>query len=125
MKREVKMIVKEDLKDVLGSTHDVKILDVRSRGDFEKAHIQGAISLPLSEIEEGSVRMLHKWDFIVTYCTSFDCQASTRAAEKLIALGFSNVVDYKGGIKEYREAGLPIEGAQAGSEQACTSCGNA
>jgi len=47
----------------------------------------------------------------ITYCASFECQASTKAAEKLVSLGYSNVLDYKGGLKDYKEARLPVEGS--------------
>jgi len=55
--------------------------------------------------------VLKKDEQIVTYCARFDCQASTKVTEILISLGYTNVVDYKGGLKDYKEAKLSMEGS--------------
>lgn len=88
-----------------------KLVDVLDREHYETEHIRGAISLPLNDIEKEAQRVLNKDDLIVVYCANFDCQASTKAAEKLLAMGYKNVFDYKGGLKDYREANLPLEGS--------------
>lgn len=48
----------------------------------------------------------HKIDIyelpIACYCAHKDCNASELAIEELMKKGFVNVVDYKGGMKEYR-----------------------
>jgi rhodanese-related sulfurtransferase len=46
---------------------------------------------------------------IVTYCSSFDCEASTIAAKKLESYGFKNVLEFKGGLKDWKEAGYATE----------------
>lgn len=43
----------------------------------------------------------------VLYCWSFLCTASTTAARKLSAMGY-RVLDYKGGLKEWKEKGNPL-----------------
>ena len=82
--------------------------------------------MPVNEIGEWVSKMLKIDDTIVVYCASFECQASTNAAKKLISLGFKNVLDYKGGLKDYKEANLPLEGSlhKAASKVAstCRSC---
>ncbi len=70
--------------------------------------------------------MLKKDETIVVYCASFDCQASTNAAQKLLSMGYTDVLDYKGGLKEYKEAGLPMKGTlhktTVATASTCTSC---
>lgn len=106
----VKKISKEELKDMMCSGKKLVLVDVLDKEHFEKEHIKGAISIPLNEIEMKAPKMLNNDDSIVVYCASFDCLASTNAAGKLMSMGYKNVLDYKGGIKEYKEANWPLEG---------------
>jgi hypothetical protein len=46
----------------------VVVVDVRSKDDYASSHAKGAISIPLSEIEQRS-KELPRESFIVTYCT--------------------------------------------------------
>jgi rhodanese-related sulfurtransferase len=45
----------------------------------------------------------------VTYCSSFECEASTIAAQKLDKYGFKNVLEFKGGLEDWKKAGYPTE----------------
>lgn len=96
---------------MMNSGKKLTLVDVLPKDSYFREHIKGAISLPLAELEEEAAKVLRKDDLIVTYCASFACQASTKAAEKLVSLGYKNVLDYKGGLKYYREAKLPMEGS--------------
>ena len=84
------------------------LLDVRARKDYDKEHIKGARSMPLDEIEQ-SAGSLGKDEPIIVYCDSFICSASTSASNILTRIGFTNVRDYKGGMREWKQAGLPTE----------------
>jgi rhodanese-related sulfurtransferase len=97
------------------------LIDVLPVESYEREHIPGAISLPLSEIDRGAAEIIGKGSVPVVYCASFECTASTLAARKLEALGLRNVMEYKGGLKEYREAGFPLEGS-AHEGVHCASC---
>lgn len=122
----VKKISRDELVKMLASGQIFKLVDVLPKEHFQKEHIRGAISLPVDEIEKKAAKILNKSETIVVYCASFDCQASTAAAEKLLSLGYKNVLDYKGGLKDYKEANLPLEGSlyEATSQVAstCSSC---
>jgi rhodanese-related sulfurtransferase len=52
-------------------------------------------------------------DEIIVYCTSFDCQASLALYHELVAWGYPNVRRYEGGLTDWEEAGLPLEGEWA------------
>lgn len=102
----------EKIKELLSSGKSVKFVDVRSKDSYEKEHIAGAISLPLDEIEKKAEKILRKDDAIVVYCGSLECQASNKATEKLLSIGFfKSLAEYAGGIKDYKEARLPLEGS--------------
>jgi rhodanese-related sulfurtransferase len=118
----IKIIKRDELMRMVSSGEKFKLVDVLDKGHYEKEHIKGAISLPLDEIEKKAGRMLKKDETIVVYCASFDCQASTKAAEKLLSMGYKNVLDYKGGLKDYKETGLPLEGSLYERKVRCPSC---
>ena len=107
----IRKITRNELMNLMCTERDLRIVDVLERAHYTLEHISGAISMPLADIEREANRVLRKDDTTVVYCASFECQASTMAANKLMAMGFTNVLDYKGGIKDYKEAGLPLEGS--------------
>jgi len=107
----VKQITRKELVGMMNSSKKFTLLDVLPKDSYFREHIKGAVSLPLADIEKGVTKGLNKDDLIVTYCGSFECQASTKAAEKLISLGYTNILDYKGGLKDYKEAKMPMEGS--------------
>jgi len=107
----VTMMSLVELKKLIDISAELKLVNVLDREYFEKEHIPGSISLPVESIAADAEKSLNKSDTIVVYCAGFQCQASTYAAEKLEAMGFFNVFDYKGGMQEYKHAGLPLEGA--------------
>jgi len=81
------------------------LLDVLPEESYKSGHIESAASFPVDTIaKENAEKRLHKDSKIIVYCASFDCHASTIAAKKLADLGY-NVLDYKGGLKEWQEKG--------------------
>jgi rhodanese-related sulfurtransferase len=66
----------------------VKIVDVRSKKEFEEKHIPGAIHIELSQIEIAN-QLFDKNDTIVTACGKGGGR-SADASDKLKELGFKN-----------------------------------
>lgn len=86
----------EELKQfIIIKKQQVKIIDVRSREEYEERHIPGAIHLELSQIDIAN-QLFDKNDIIVTACGKGGGR-STTAFEKLKALGFENVYWLCGG----------------------------
>jgi rhodanese-related sulfurtransferase len=99
----------DHLKRMMDSGEPYALLDVRTRNDYDREHIKGAKSLPLDEIEESAASIVRPDDVIIVYCDSFVCSASTSASKILTRLGYKNVRDYKGGLREWKQSGLPTE----------------
>jgi rhodanese-related sulfurtransferase len=53
-------------------------------------------------------------DEIVVYCSNIDCHASLALIQKLRDRGYRNVTHYPGGLIDWEDAGLPVEGDWAG-----------
>lgn len=105
-KKEVVFITKEDVQKMIREK-GVVLIDVLSPESYAKGHIKGAINIPLSNLEK-NMEALKKYDKIIVYCASKKCHASVKAAKLLIKHGFGNVYDYKNGLKEWIESGLPL-----------------
>ena len=78
------------------------LLDVRRADEFEAGHIPGAVNLPNEEIGTEEIPSLpDKAQTIYIYCRSGN--RSKQAADKLLALGYTNLIEF-GGIIDYTGA---------------------
>ena len=78
---------------------DYIILDVRTREEYAQGHIPGAVCVPNETIGSGEIPELPNRDqLILVYCRSGN--RSKQASEKLVKLGYSNVVEF-GGIQNW------------------------
>jgi rhodanese-related sulfurtransferase len=76
------------------------ILDVRRPDEYAEGHIPGAINVPNEEIGSAEISELpDKSQLILVYCRSG--RRSKEAAEKLVKLGYTNIVEF-GGILDYK-----------------------
>ncbi len=101
----VKMISYEQFSAIRMSGEEYALVDVLSPERYANGHIEGAVSLPLDEINAERVAIfMPKSVPVIVYCANVMCHASTRAAQKFAELGYT-VIDYKGGLKEWEERG--------------------
>ena len=79
---------------------DYIILDVRRPDEFAEGHIPGAINVPNEEIGTAEIADLpDKSQLILVYCRSG--RRSKEASEKLVKLGYTNIVEF-GGILDWK-----------------------
>ena len=79
---------------------DYIILDVRRPDEYAEGHIPGAINVPNEEIGTTEIAELpNKSQLILVYCRSG--RRSKEAYEKLVKLGYTNIVEF-GGILDYK-----------------------
>lgn len=79
---------------------DYIILDVRRPDEFAEKHIPNAINVPNEDIGSEEIAELpDKNQLILVYCRSG--RRSKEAAEKLVALGYTNIVEF-GGILDWK-----------------------
>lgn len=75
------------------------ILDVRRQDEYDSGHIPGAILVPNETINSEPIAALpDKNQLILVYCRSGN--RSKQASEKLVSLGYTNVVEF-GGINDW------------------------
>ena len=83
------------------------LINALPRESFIKGHIEGSINMPIEKVgfKRAESKIGAKTTNVVVYCANFKCHASTNVAQALMGLGYINVVDYKGGIKEWQAKG--------------------
>ena len=75
------------------------ILDVRTTEEYSEKHIPGAINIPNETIGDQDIPELpDKEQLILVYCRSGN--RSKQASEKLVKLGYTNIVEI-GGINSW------------------------
>ena len=96
-----KQISMDEAKQIFESGGDDSyiILDVRRSDEFADGHIPGAINVANESIgAESPAELADKNQLIYVYCRSGN--RSKQAAEKLVALGYTNIVEF-GGIIDW------------------------
>ncbi|MBQ7100900.1 MAG: rhodanese-like domain-containing protein [Clostridia bacterium] len=85
------------------------ILDVRTPEEFAQKHIPGAVNIPNEAIGTDEISALpDKGQLILVYCRSGN--RSKQASEKLVELGYTNVVEFGGIIDWTGETATGTEG---------------
>ena len=86
---------------------DVVLLDVRPAAEFRAAHIPGARSVPLEELQ-ARIRELPRDKDIVAYCRGPFCLMSESAVALLKSHGLRARKSAQG-VPEWRAAGMPVD----------------
>ena len=101
----------EELREKIARGDDFVLVDALAPMVYAHSHLPGAINMPPSAVDElrCSKRIPNLDTEIVVYCSNAQCDDSVATAERLRALGYTNVRHYAGGKDEWRELGLPLE----------------
>ncbi len=84
------------------------VIDARTPVAYAKGHVPGAINLWHRTINPETTAGLPKDKILVTYCAGIYCNASTKAAAKLAALGFQ-VKEMLDGMEGWKGEGYRVE----------------
>ena len=94
----------DDIRKLIDEGYEV--VDVREDWEWNKGHLPGAKHVVLSSILANPTAQKFQDR------TVFVCQAGERSAvasEMAVALGVKDVVNFRGGTKAWKDAGLPLE----------------
>ena len=94
-----KQVSIEEGLELMEADSDYILLDVRRDDEFEEGHIPGAINIPNESIGTEEIAELpDKNQTIYVYCRSGN--RSKQASQKLVDLGYTDVIEF-GGIIDY------------------------
>lgn len=106
-KKRIREVTVDDVKKKLDQGEKIQLVDVREESEFAKDHLPGAIHLGKGVIErdvETKVPGLNTP--LVLYCGGGF--RSALAADNLQKMGYTNVLSMDGGIRDWRDKGLPL-----------------
>jgi len=109
MAHDMNTISCQEVQKRIQESSSLVVINVLPQEYYRDCHIPGSINIPYDQIENAT----QDWDKnveIVVYCAHEECDASEQAYRTLEKLGFANVREYPGGMRDWKQAGLPVEG---------------
>ena len=94
----------EEAKSLVESNVSLIIVDVRTREEYDSGHIEGAILIPVSELE-GRIIELSKEEELLIYCRTGN--RSSNSVNILKANGYTKIFHMNDGIIAWIQAGYP------------------
>ena len=97
-----------EFEDAILDNLDGFLLDVRTQAESEQdGHLENATLIPHTELESREGELPNDNDaLILLYCRSGN--RSQDAAQTLLDMGFTNVMELETGINGWKSAGLPV-----------------
>jgi len=103
----IRTISRDELKAELDRADDLRLIMALNRWAFDAKHIPGSIHFDTPDELYATVG---QDDAIVVYCSHVDCLSSVALYRDLVRRGYRNVRRYAGGLLDWEDAGLPLEG---------------
>ena len=103
----IRTIGREELKEMMDTGENLKLIMALNRWAFEAKHIPGSLHFDTPDELYAAV---HPDDEVVVYCSHVDCLSSVALYRDLVQRGYRNVRRYSGGLLDWEDAGLPLEG---------------
>ncbi|MFZ9408316.1 MAG: rhodanese-like domain-containing protein, partial [Burkholderiaceae bacterium] len=98
----------QEVHALLDSPHEWAFLDVREEGVFDRGHPFWAVNAPFSHLESRMPRLVPRKGTPLVLMDDADDGLARRAAQRLGQWGHHPIAVMQGGLKGWRDAGLPI-----------------
>jgi adenylyltransferase/sulfurtransferase len=105
---EIQEITVHELHNSIQNGHELQVLDVRERDEFEQGYVPGAKFIPRGQLE----MEIENWETNREAPIALYCAGGVRSAfatKTLNLLGYNNVVSVKGGFGAWKNAGYRFE----------------
>jgi rhodanese-related sulfurtransferase len=103
----IRTISRDELREKLERGDDIRLIMALNRWAFDAKHIPGSLHFDTPEELYAAVG---PEDEVIVYCSNVDGLASVALYRDLVRRGYRNVRRYAGGLLEWEDAGLPLEG---------------
>jgi len=103
----IRRIGRDELKAKLARGDDFKLIMALNRWAFDAKHIPGSLHFDTPDELYAAVK---PDDDVVVYCSNVDCLSSVAVYRDLVRRGYRNVRRYAGGLLDWEDAGMPLEG---------------
>ncbi|MBB5782548.1 rhodanese-like domain-containing protein [Nonomuraea jabiensis] len=103
------LITRDDLAAAI-EAGTVTVVDALGGAYYAQQHLPGAVPLAPADVDaQASALLPDKNAAIITYCSNPACPNSGQVADRLTALGYTDVRKYREGIEDWTAAGLPVQ----------------
>jgi rhodanese-related sulfurtransferase len=107
----VPTVGRDELQAKLARGDRFKLVMAASDFGFRAKHIPGSLHFKMPDrTSDETFGALAPTDDIVVYCSNEDCHASLAVIQKLRERGYAKVSHYAGGVIDWENARLPLEG---------------
>jgi len=117
-RKPVRTISLAELRDKLARRGPLKLVMTLNEWAYRAKHIPTSLHFNNSDEMQSALK---KDDEIVVYCSNVACLGSVAAYYFLVDHGYTNVRRFAGGLIEWEDAGLPLEGDWAGQPSPSSS----
>lgn len=97
--KRINKISMDEAKTILDTNSSIKLIDVRTRGEYAQGHINGSINIPLDMINTIESIIKDKDEMLFVHCLSGG--RSKAACDILSKMGYSNITNI-GGISSWK-----------------------
>ena len=105
----MRIITRDELKAKMDRGDQFTLFEVLPHMYWRKHHLPAAKSLPPAEVVARVTELVPEKDReIVLYCWDHDCPTSGWAGVQLEEIGYTNILEYSAGKKDWIDAGLPM-----------------
>ncbi|MCI0684628.1 MAG: sulfurtransferase [Gemmataceae bacterium] len=106
-KKRIRETTVDEVNAKLGRRQEFVLIDVREESEWARDHLPGAIHLGKGVIERDiETRIPDPETPIIVYCGGG--YRSALVADSLQKMGYKNVLSMDGGIRDWRNKGLPL-----------------
>lgn len=108
--QNVRIVSAEEAIELILANPDMVVIDSRKKTEFQKGHIEGAINILNTGLKQNDLERLSsvKSSELLFYCNGTRCLRSSDSIKKAKSWGYTNLIWFRGGWKEWTEKRLPV-----------------
>ena len=108
--KDVKTVSAEEVIELILANPDLIVIDSRKKTEYQKGHIEGAINILNTRLKREDLERISpdKSTEILFYCNGARCLRSADSIKKAKSWGYTRLIWFRGGWKEWTEKRLPV-----------------
>jgi len=108
--KDVTTVSAEEVIELILADPDLIVIDSRKKTEYQKGHIEGAINMLNTQLKPEDLERVspEKSTEILFYCNGTRCLRSADSIKKAKSWGYTRLIWFRGGWKEWTEKRLPV-----------------
>ena len=107
---DVAIVSAEEVIEMILSNPELVVVDSRKKTEYLKGHIEGSINILNTQLRLEDLERISpdKSRAILFYCNGIRCLRSSDSINKARSWGYTKLIWFRGGWKEWTEKRLPV-----------------